>query len=209
MPDRFYEPVRLEAFSDGVFAIAITLLVIEIKVPHHDAIAAAGGLWPALGRLWPSYLAFAISFLTIGIMWANHHAISHYVRRVDRPYVLATVLLLLAIAFVPFTTAVLAEHVADPHARTAATVFYGAWFVFTAVAFNVVWWTGIRGRRLLGADVHEAGLQIITRRYRLGPVWYLVSVGLALLNVWLALAVHAALAALFALSEREGGSESS
>ena len=203
MAERYYEPGRLEAFSDGVFAIAITLLIIEIKVPHAGEVTAAGGLWPALWHLWPSYLAYVISFVTIGIMWANHHAISHYVRRVDRRYVLATIALLMAVAFAPFTTAVLAEHLPHPETRTVATVLYGAWFVFTAIVFNFVWWAGITGGELLGRDVHEAGLRTITARYRLGPIGYAVSVVVALFNVWLALAVHATMAALFALSERE------
>lgn len=203
MAERFYEPGRLEAFSDGVFAIAITLLVIEIKVPQPNEVHAAGGLWPALWHLWPSYLAYLISFVTIGIMWANHHAISHYVRRVDRRYVLVTIALLMAIGFIPFTTAVLAEHLPHPEERTAATVFYGAWYVVTAVIFNLLWAAGIRGGELLGRDIHAAGLSTISKRYRWGPVGYGVSVVLALVNVWLALAVHGGLAALFALSERE------
>jgi len=203
MAERYYEPGRLEAFSDGVFAIAITLLIIEIKVPHAGEVTAAGGLWPALWHLWPSYLAYLISFVTIGIMWANHHAISHYVRRVDRAYVLATIGLLMSVSFVPFTTAVLAEHLPHPESRTAATMFYGAWYVVVAIFFNVVWWAGIRGRRLLGKEVHEQGLQTISARYRMGPIGYLVSVGVALVNVWAALVVHASLATLFALSERE------
>ena len=194
------DTTRLEAFSDGVFAIAITLLILEVKVPDHAEIQALGGLWPALAHRWPSLLGYLISFATIGIMWANHHAIFTYVRRCDRPFLLANLLLLMTVAFLPFPTAVLAEHLPDPDTRTAATMFYGSVLFLIAVAFNIVWWTGIRDRRLLGSNIAEAGVQTI-RRYRMGPVGYAVATALALASVWLSLAIHAGLALLFARSE--------
>ncbi len=123
------ESTRVEAFSDGVFSIAITLLIIEIKVPSHDELVRTGGLWAALAARWPSYLGYAISFLTLGIMWANHHAMFQYIRRVDRRVLLVSVLFLMGIAFLPFPTAVLAAHLADPETRVSATVFYGSCFV--------------------------------------------------------------------------------
>src|SRR5215218_9799758 len=89
------ESDRLETFCDGVFAIAITLLVLEIRVPTHQQVHAAGGLGRALWTLWPSYLGYVIGFLTIGIMWTNHHAIFQYVRRTDRYFLLINVLFLL------------------------------------------------------------------------------------------------------------------
>ena|SRR5437870_9710499 len=82
---------RVEAFSDGVFAIAITLLVLEIHVPAPDATQHGRTLLTALRQLWPSYLGYVLSFVTIGIMWANHHTIFRYVRRADRYFVLINV----------------------------------------------------------------------------------------------------------------------
>ncbi|HEX2790501.1 MAG TPA: TMEM175 family protein [Steroidobacteraceae bacterium] len=196
------DTARLEAFSDGVFAIAITLLILEIRVPSTIELTQAGGLWPALAQRWPNYVGYALSFLIIGIMWANHHALFRYIRRVDRPLMLANLLLLMGVGFLPFPTAILAEHLADQAARTQATVFYGATLIFTSLTFNLVWWTGRWRGRLLGSDWHEPGLRTITRRYAFGPISYVVATGLAFVNVWLSLGVHLAVALWNARSER-------
>src|SRR5258706_2511001 len=113
---------RLEPFSDGVFSIAITLLILEIKVPSTAEIAGSGGLWTALAGRWPSYVGYLLSFLIIGIMWANHHALFAYIRRVDRRFIFANLLLLLTLGFLPFPTALLAEHLAEAGARTPAAL---------------------------------------------------------------------------------------
>ena len=196
------ETNRLEAFSDGVFAIAITLLILEIKVPQTTEIAASGLTAVLLSR-WPSYLGYVISFLTIGIMWANHHTLFTYIRRADRPFIMANLFLLMMVSFLPFSTGVLAEHLAEPDSRVPATVFYGITLVLIAIGFNGVWLYGIRGRRLLGPDIDEQGVQTITSRYRLGPIGYLVATVTAFVSVWLSLAIHVALALLFAKSEKE------
>ena len=120
------ETGRVEAFSDGVFAIAITLLILSVgieKAPH-------GNLGSYLVDLWPAYVAYAVSFLTIGIMWVNHHLLFDNFARVDRPMLLLNILLLMLIAFVPFPTAVLAQFIQTDGARAAA-VLYGA----TLIAF--------------------------------------------------------------------------
>jgi uncharacterized membrane protein len=196
------DTARLEAFSDGVFAIAITLLVLEIKVPSSIELLRLGGLWPALAERWPNYVGYAMSFLIIGIMWANHHALFQYIRRADRPLMLANLLLLMGVGFLPFPTAILAEHLAEPTARTQATVFYGATLIFTSLTFNLVWWTGRRRRRLLGSAFNEQGLRTITRRYAFGPISYALATGLAFVNVWLSLGVHLAVALWNARSEQ-------
>jgi uncharacterized membrane protein len=103
MAARLAETTRLEAFSDGVFAIAITLLVLEIPVPTHAETAAAGGLARALADRWPSFTRFVISFLTIGIMWVSHHAIFQYVRRTDRRFLLTSLVYVAALAFAPLS----------------------------------------------------------------------------------------------------------
>jgi len=200
MTDRT-DTARLEAFCDGVFAIAITLLVIEIHVPHAGEVARLGGLWPALGVRWPSYLGYTISFLTIGIMWTNHHAVLEYVRRADRSFLLINVAFLMTVAFLPFPTAVLAEYVNHPAERVAATAFYGGALFVIAIGFNALWLVGIRDRSRIGHADPEA-VNTISRRYRMGPIGYAAATALAFVNVWLSLATHAALAILFALSEK-------
>ena len=201
-PDDTTETTRLEAFSDGVFAIAITLLILEIRVPEPEALQASGtGLTRALVALWPSYIGYLLSFVTIGIMWANHHAMFHYIRRSDRAFVLINILFLLCISFLPFPTGVVARYLAVPAERVSAVAFYSATLVAIALAFNAVWWYGARDGRLLGRGVSREGVETISRRYRLGPVWYLVTFALAFVSVAACLAVHGALAVLFALPE--------
>jgi uncharacterized membrane protein len=196
----YFETTRLEAFSDGVFAIAITLLVFGIKVPP----AGPGGdLVRSLTALWPSYLGYGISFVTLGIMWANHHAIFAYIRRCDRYFLLIHVFFLMCIAFLPFPTAVLAEHLPDPTSRRVAVAFYSATLVVIALAYNAVWWYAVAGRRLVDPRADSAAIRTISRRYLLGPVSYAVSFALAFVNVWASLAVHGILAILYLLPERK------
>jgi uncharacterized membrane protein len=190
---------RLEAFSDGVFAIAITLLILEVKVPH----AGTGeSLRSALLRLWPSYLGYAISFATLGIMWTNHHAMFTYIRRSDRYFLLIHVFFLMCISFLPFPTAVLAEHLPEPDTRVTAVAFYSATLVAIAIAYNAVWWYAVAGRRLLDANADEGAVRTITKRYAMGPVSYGISFALAFVNVWASLAVHGILMLLYLLPER-------
>src|SRR5688572_24497631 len=133
------EKNRLEAFSDGVFAIAITLLILEIRIPHggeHGKMTDRA-LLHALLAAWPSFLAFLTSFATILIIWINHHGLFTMLRRVDRSVMLYNGLLLLAVTFVPFPTALLAEHLADEAARTAAVVYCGT-FVVVSIGYNLL-----------------------------------------------------------------------
>src|SRR5258705_1411176 len=126
---------RLEAFSDGVFAIAITLLILEIRVPA--ARVAEVGLQDALVEEWPSYIAFVLSFAVIGIMWANHHNIFCYIGRTSHNLLLLNLGLLFCVVFLPFPTAILAEYLPSREYRTIAAVIYAATLTVTANNFNV------------------------------------------------------------------------
>jgi uncharacterized membrane protein len=128
---------------------------------------------------------------------------------VDRVLLLANLLLLMTISFLPYPTAVLAEHLPDADSRMPAAVFYGATLVVTAISFNVLWWAGRGRRRLIGADVHPDGMRTITLRYGLGPLLYATATAVAFVSVWASLSIHLALALMYALSERreEGSSE--
>ena len=191
--------VRVEAFSDGVFAIAITLLILEVKVPHAGT---DEGLLAALLRLWPSYLGYTISFVTLGVMWANHHAMFSYIRRCDRYFLLIHVFFLMCISFVPFPTAVLAEHLPEPESRRVAVALYSATLVVIAIAYNAVWWYAVAGRRLLDPAADPDAVRTITKRYAMGPISYGVSFALAFVNVWASLAVHGILLLMYLLPER-------
>ena len=201
--DRRRGPERLEAFSDGVFAIAITLLVLEIRVPPAEDMADPKTLISALGALWPSYVGYLISFVTIGIIWANHHNLFRLVARVSHGLVLANLLLLLTVGFVPFPTALLAATLETPSAQIGVLV-YAATFVAVAIAFNVLWYE-IRTRRgVLRADVEPWSIVAISRSYRLGPPGYLVAFVGALISPVLGMAVIVVLTLLYLLPSSSG-----
>jgi len=156
---------RLVAFSDAVFAITITLLVLEIRPPSGD-----GSLLHGLLDLWPSYLAYALTFLFIGQVWANHHVMFDHIRVADRPVLLLNTLLLMAVAFLPFATSVLARTLSSGHDERTAVVFYGIAFDATALTFNLVWQYASR-TRLVDEALGRAGATAIGRRFQLALAW--------------------------------------
>lgn len=189
------ETGRVEAFSDGVFAIAMTLLVLNIKVPNTDQPGQLGSL---LWQQWPSYLAFVISFAFIGIMWVNHHRLFVHIRRIDHMLLVLNGALLLGVTAVPFPTAVLAQYLGKADEK-AATMLYAGTYVVVAVFFNVLWRYAASGHRLLGEEVDEAEVNRITRQYAYGPLLYLACFVLAYINVAASLALNVGLAIFFAL----------
>jgi TMEM175 potassium channel family protein len=191
---------RLEAFSDGVFAIAITLLIIEIAVPH---VGAEENLRPALTDLWPSYFGYVVSFLTIGIIWINHHHMFKDIERVDHTLIVLNLLLLLAVAFVPFPTAVLAEYLGEGEHEVAATIAYDATFVVIAVFANALWLYASTGRRLIDEHVTDARVRSRTRRYLFGPLLYALALPLAFVSHWVTLGIFTGLAIFWLLPLNE------
>jgi len=189
------ETGRVEAFSDGVFAIAMTLLVLNVRVPNTDQPGQLGSL---LWQQWPSYLAFVISFAFIGIMWVNHHRLFVHIRRIDHMLLVLNGALLLGVTAVPFPTAVLAQYLGKADEK-AATMLYAGTYVVVAVFFNVLWRYAASGHRLLGEEVDEAEVNRITRQYAYGPLLYLACFVLAYINVAASLALNVALAIFFAL----------
>jgi uncharacterized membrane protein len=182
------ETGRVEAFSDGVFAIGITLLVLELKVPHLEN-GGGGRLAKALLDEWPSYVGFVTSFATILIMWVSHHRMFSYIRRADPPFLFANGLLLFVVSLVPFPTAVLAEYFEKPGA-TAAGALYGGTFVLGAVSYNVVWRVAIgRGGRLLRPGVSQEHLDELTASYRVGVPVYIVATLAAFISVHITIAI--------------------
>lgn len=164
-------PTRLETFADGVFAIAATLLILNVDAQVPGDVPDLGA---QLRHIWPSYVAYAASFVTIGIMWINHHTVMSQIDRTDRRFLVATVGLLLCIAFVPFPTRLVAEHIRGDGAQDAALA-YGFTMVATAIMFNVTWFYASRGKRLLRADADPAVVSGISRSYLPGPWIYLAA----------------------------------
>jgi uncharacterized membrane protein len=175
---------RLEFFSDGVFAIVITLLVIEIRLPERWV----GALGPTLAGLWPSYLAYAISFIVIGAIWINHHGMFLHIDKTDNGFLLLNVLQLMVIAFIPFPTAVLAQSIAARSGMTVATTFYGAALVAVGISVNLMWRYAVRND-LLKKNLPDEKVKLLTRRFLMGPASYLVATLAALIVPWAALAI--------------------
>ena len=167
---------RVEAFSDGVFAIAITLLILEIRVPD----ASEGRLAHALFQQWPSFASYGVSFLVIGIIWVNHHGVFRYVVRVDRVVLFLNLGLLLAVSFLPFPTALFARYVRDggSNAHVAAFV-YSATMTHLSVTWSILWWYLTHHRAVhLGSIGHEEAHQV-WRQGLLGLAAYSATMGLS------------------------------
>jgi uncharacterized membrane protein len=186
-------PSRLETFADGVFAIAATLLILTVD-------GAVGGegidLGAELRHAWPSYVGYVVSFVTIGIMWLNHHTIMSLVERVDRRFLLTNLGLLMCIAFVPFPTRLMAEHIRGAGAESAALA-YGFTLTATALFFNTVWLYASRGGRLLRADCDPRAVAGITRTYLPGPWIYLGATLVAFASPTASALLYLAIAALY------------
>src|SRR5262245_22547508 len=162
---------RLETFADGVLAIAATLLILNVDTQIGGR---ASDLADKLLDIWPSYAGYAVSFLTIGIIWVQHHGLMSQIERADRTFLFLNVFLLMVVAFIPFPTRLVAEHIRDDGA-TAAAVSYGITLILTAVMFNLVWfYASGGGGRLLRPDHDPQAVKGISRSYRPAPLIYLV-----------------------------------
>lgn len=190
---------RLVAFSDGVFAIAITLLVLNLVPPQ-----VQHGLLPALGREWPRYLGYVTSFIIIGILWANHHHIFIHITRANHTLLIINVIFLLWVAVLPFPTALLANYLANPVERRTVVVIYAATFLVGAVLFNLLWRYGTHNHRLTGKDPDLVAIEKTNRSYAMGPIFYLLDVALSFVSPEAGLALFFLLSLLFALSPFPG-----
>ncbi len=188
------DKTRLEAFSDGVFAIAITLLVLDLHVPE----VGDGSLAHALWRQWPADVSYAVSFVTIGIIWVNHHNVFRHLERCDRRLLFLNVFLLLTVAVIPYPTALISHYARTPNA-TAAAVSYGVVMVAMALCFNAIWHYSIRAGLLAqGSDPRE--VSGITRSFVPGPFLYLTGTLVAFASSDASLIVYAALAIFYVVS---------
>jgi uncharacterized membrane protein len=193
---------RVEAFSDGVFAFAITLLVVTIAEPDDYRHLAHD-----LAQRWPSLAAYVVSFAVIGIMWLNHHSVFGHFSRVDRGLVYLNLLLLMTIAFLPFPTGVLGQALARGQGERTAAVVYGLTMTANAYAWTVLWLYASHRRRLLRCTFPEAERRVSTLLFTLGSVVYTAAIGVAFLSPFAFLAVQAGLAVYYAfdpLSRRAG-----
>jgi len=187
------ETGRVEAFSDGVFAIAVTLLVLDLRVP------ITSPLLDGLLAEWPVFVAYVISFAFILIMWVNHHWMFQHIVRIDSTFMMLNGLLLLGITVVPFPTNLVAQYVLTSDQKTATAVYSG-WFFLIAIFFNLMWRYAAANGRLLNEHERQSDLAaVITRRYRWGPISYFAAFALAFGWAPASLALNLALAIYYAI----------
>jgi uncharacterized membrane protein len=194
---------RLEAFSDGVFAIAITLLVLDLAVPLRDE-TPPGELSHRLAEEWPSYFAYLVSFLVIGIIWVNHHGVFARVRQVDRVTLFANLGLLLFVSVLPFPTHLMAEYLTSGANSHVAAAIYSCAMLAMGLTFGGVWLAVTRDERLLHENVDRAARRRTLIRFGFGNVVYLITIGLAFVNAPLTLAVHGAVALYYCFDQLTG-----
>jgi uncharacterized membrane protein len=191
---------RLEAFSDGVFAIAATLLILDVRLSGHGSVAHQ------LVHAWPSYAAYAISFATLGIVWVNHHTVFAQIDRVDRRFLFINVLFLMVIAFSPFPTRVLAEHLRE--GSKAGAFAYGLTYTLMAICYAALWFYAAIGRRLIAQNADQRTVSGISRSFRPGWAIYALATLSSLISAWLAVALYAAIALFYVLESSLFGSDS-
>ena len=190
------ETARLETFSDGVFAIAITLLVLLFDVPD---LSEGRSLGYVLAHQWPQYASYAVSFVTIGIIWVNHHTLFRHIVRVDRVFLFINVLFLMCVAFIPYPTSVISRYVRTDDA-SAAAVMYGLSLTATAICFNALWQYAARGFRLLAPDADRREVAGITRSYWPGAFLYAGATAVALVSATASVVGFILLALFYVLS---------
>ena len=188
---------RLESFSDGVFAVAITLLVLGIEVPpaHGDH-----SLGHELAANWPQYIAYAVSFLTIGIIWINHHVMIARLRAADHAILMFNLLLLMTVGVLPFATDLIAKHLHDAEGRSVAAAVYAGSFLLMGLAFGALnRLILMRRTEMLTVQIPLAERRQILLRAAGGSMPYAIALGLAFVSPYATLAICAAVAVFYAL----------
>jgi TMEM175 potassium channel family protein len=189
---------RVEAFSDAVLAIAITLLVLELDVG-----SGRGSLAHRLAEQWPVYVSYLLSFINIGTVWLNHHSIFSRLRGADHGLVLLNLLLLLVVSVLPFPTSVLGDALQNgdfADQRTGALLYAGN-FLFASTAFCALWLWASRGRRLLRDEVCDEGIRLRTWRMVIAIPAFAIPCVVAIWSPITAIAIDGAIMVSFLLSD--------
>jgi uncharacterized membrane protein len=195
------ETGRVEAFSDGVFAVAITLLVLNIVQPSAQYLTDDKLPAYIIGQ-WPTLLAFITSFATVGVMWISHHKMFNRIKYVDNTLLALNLLLLLIVVFIPYPTALLAQqYIKHPEGHSAA-IFYTGTNVLLAISFNLIWYYASHKHRLLRDDADLEDTRAISRQYIFGPIVNLLVFGLAWINVPISILLNLLLALFFGIAGR-------
>lgn len=179
---------RIEALTDGVFAIAMTLMIFNIHVPQFVHSPSAVGLGRSLAHLWPSFISYAISFFVLGIYWVGHHNQFHFIRKTDRNFLWLNLLFLFSVTLIPFSAALIGQY---SDQRTAVT-FYGANLIATGLFLFAVWKYATNGRRLVDADLSSEVVRKASQRILIAPVAFVLAIILGFVNTRASLALYAA-----------------
>jgi len=180
---------RITAFSDGVFSIAITLLVLNLQIPK--GITSLTDLLNRLQALWPNLMSYILSFVIIGIYWVAHHNMFHYIKRSDRMFLWINILLLMCVAFIPFPAGLLGQFsfVSQSSLAKVAEIIYAYNLILTNLTLSLLWWYATSHHRLVDQDIDPHFVNTVNRRNMTAPVVYAASIGLSFLNVYLSLIV--------------------
>ena len=189
---------RIEALTDGVFAVAMTLLVLDIKVPELEQSLSSGELPFRLLALWPKFLTYAISFVILGVYWVGHHMQLSFIRSADRPLLWINILFLLWVALVPFSTALLSEYTKH---RLAIAV-YGANLIAIGLTLALHWRYATAGTRHVDPNTHPGLVRAAMARTLMGPLLYLIAIALSFLSTELSLVMYALVPILYILPGR-------
>ena len=188
---------RLEAFSDGVFAVAITLLVLQFTVPE----VASGKLLEKVLGQWPQLVTYVASFLTVGVVWVNHHTIFRNLRSVDRTIQFINLVLLLTVVLVPYPTALLGRYLNSGVNGSVAAAFYAVVMTLMAISFQGLVGWALTHPNLLRPEVQGTSPGRVLPRFALGLVIYAISIGLAFVSTWLVVALYAFNAIYYAFNQ--------
>jgi uncharacterized membrane protein len=184
---------RLEAFSDGVFAVAITLLVLEIEVPGGE------NLWHELKEQWPSFAAFAVSFWVIGIIWVNHHGVIDHLKRADRGVLYLNLLVLMTVVFIPFSTELFAVHLKSGADEKVAAIVYSSSFLAMGVSFGLLWTYVTSHREALGVSLTDEEVRRTKRSFLIGNPIYALAFAMSFVSAAAVLAIVALVALYYAI----------
>jgi uncharacterized membrane protein len=195
---------RLETFADGVFAIAATLLILNVDAQIRDVTPNLGH---RLVEIWPSYIAYAVSFVTIGIIWSNHHTVMGQLGRVNRTFLMLNVFLLLCVAFLPFPTRLVAENLRDRTELKPAALAYGATMTVMSICYLSLWLYAITDRRLLREDSDPRTVSGITRSYLPGFPTYFIATLMAFVSPLASVALFGAIALFYVVDSSFFGDE--
>src|SRR5215475_11368661 len=194
------ESSRLEAFSDGVFAVAITLLALDLAIP----VPGHGPLTSQLSAHWPSFAAYLVSFLTIGIIWVNHHTLFNNIAHVDRPLLFINLLLLLFVVTIPFVTTMFADYLKDggSDAEVAGAIYNGV-LTGMGVSFALVFWWSISHEHLKTA-LPPGAISSAVIRFGIGNVAYVAAIGIAFVSPAAALLISGLVAVYYMFEQTPG-----